>query len=77
MKCAKTFANHSMKFQVTSLTLDFEDDDFECPPALQSEIYDDIIGSFWDAADKDDLIEEITTVAGFAVKDIDYRHILI
>jgi len=66
-----------MKFQVTSLTLNFEDDDFECPPTIQSEIYEDIIGSFWDAADKEDLIEEITTVAGFTVKDIDYRHILI
>ncbi len=65
-----------MNFQVTSLTLDFEDDNFELSPTEQSEIYDDIIGSVWEAVDEDDLIEEITSATGFCVQSIDYKHIL-
>ena len=65
-----------MNFQVTSLTLDFEDDNFELSPTEQSEIYDDIIGSIWEAVDEDDLIEEITSATGFCVQSIDYKHVL-
>ena len=64
-----------MNFQVTSLTLDFEDDNFELSPTEQSEIYDDIIGSVWEAVDEDDLIEEITSATGFCVQSIDYKHV--
>ena len=65
-----------MNFQITSLTLDFEDDNFELSPTEQSEIYDDIIGSIWEAVDEDDLIEEITSATGFCVQSIDYKHVL-
>ena len=65
-----------MQFQITSIQFDFEDDNFELSPTEQSEIYDDIIGSVWEAVDEDDLIEEITSATGFCVQSIDYKHIL-
>ena len=65
-----------MQFQITEITFDFEDDNFELTPFAQLEIYEDYIGTFWEADDEDDLIDEVTTAAGFCIKSIDYRHIL-
>ena len=65
-----------MQFQITSIQFDFEDDDFELSPAEQSEFYDDYVGTFWEADDEDDLIEELTSSAGFCIQSIDYRIIL-
>ena len=42
----------------------------------EKELYDEIIGSFWEAVDGDDLVEEITAATGWCIKSIDYRHIL-
>jgi hypothetical protein len=39
-------------------------------------LYDDYIGTFWEAEDGDDLVEEITSASGWCIKSIDYRHIL-
>lgn len=66
-----------MQFQITEITFDFEDDNFELSPSVQLEIYEDYIGTFWEADDEDDLVEEITCAAGFCIKSIDYRHVLI
>ena len=66
-----------MQFQITAITFDFEDDNFELSPSVQLEIYEDYIGTFWEADDEDDLVEEITCAAGFCIKSIDYRHVLI
>ena len=41
-----------------------------------SEVYEDYIGTFWEADDGDDLVEEITCASGWCIKSIDYRHIL-
>ena len=57
-----------MQFQITSIQFDFEDDNFELSPSQQLEIYEDYIGTFWEADDEDDLIEELTSSAGFASK---------
>lgn len=65
-----------MTYQVTEIEFDFEDDNFELPPNQQQEIYEEVLGSLWDAIDGDDLIEEITTAVGFCIKSIDYRIIL-
>ena len=62
-----------MQFQITEITFDFEDDNFELSPSVQLEIYEDYIGTFWEADDEDDLVEEITCAAGFCIKSIDYR----
>ena len=73
-------ANHlslsNMQFQITEITFDFEDDNFEMSPSAQLEIYEDYVGTFWEADDEDDLIEEVTSSAGFCIKSIDYRTIL-
>jgi hypothetical protein len=65
-----------MKFQVTSINFDFEDDNFECPINEQIEIIDETKGHIWDADDEDDLVEEITCATGFCINSIDYRHVL-
>jgi hypothetical protein len=41
-----------------------------------NDVYDDYIGTFWEADDGDDLVEEITSASGWCIKSIDYRHIL-
>ena len=40
------------------------------------DFYDDYVGTFWEADDGDDLVEEITSAAGYCIKSIDYRHVL-
>ena len=57
-----------MQFQVTDIEFDF---DLGCDVDL-----DDYIGTFWEADDGDDLIEEITSATGWCIKSIDYRIIL-
>ena len=64
-----------MQFQITEITFDFEDDNLELTPSAQLEIYEDYVGTFWEADDEDDLVEEITCAAGFCIKSIDYRHV--
>ena len=65
-----------MQFQITEITFDFEDDNFELSPTMQQEVYEDYIGTFWEADDEDDLVDEVTTASGLCIKSIDYRHIL-
>ena len=67
-----------MLFQVTEIEFDFSDDvdDEALDVESQDEIYDEVLGSIWEANDEDDLIEEITCVTGWCIKSIDYRHVL-
>ena len=70
-----------MQFQVTEIQFDFTGcletwGSYELPEENQKEVYDEIIGSFWEAVDGDDLIEEITAATGWFINSIDYRHIL-
>jgi len=65
-----------MKFQVTSINFDFEDDNFECPINEQMEIIDETKGHIWDADDENDLVKEITCATGWCINSINYRHIL-
>ena len=70
-----------MQFQVTEIRFDFTGcletwGSYELPEENQKEVYDEIIGSFWEAVDGDDLIEEITAATGWFINSIDYRHIL-
>ena len=61
-----------MKFQVTQINIDLEDDDFELPPREQQAIIDDVKSLTWEASDPDDLVEEITNAIGFCINSIDY-----
>ena len=65
-----------MQFQITQIDFDFIDADGTLPIDIQDEIIDEYIGTFWDADDEDDLIEEISCASGWCIKSIDYRHVL-
>ena len=67
-----------MQFQVTSIEFDLDCDSAEEELTEQErvDLYEDYIGTFWEAEDGDDLVEEITSAAGYCIKTIDYRIIL-
>ena len=63
-----------MKFNVTDVEFDFDDDYAEESKLTfdeEIEIRDLALG-VWDAEDEDDLIEEVTTACGWCIKSIDY-----
>ena len=64
-----------MQFRVTSINFDFEDDNFELSPIEQQEVIEETLATTWEAADEDDLIEEITNATGWCIKSIDYRYL--
>ena len=64
-----------MKFNVTEVEFDFDDDYAEESKLTfdeEIEIRDLALG-VWDANDEDDLIEEVTTACGWCIKSIDYN----
>ena len=65
-----------MKFRVTFIHFDFEDDNFELPPAMQEEVIDETFSTIWEAVDEEDLVEEITAATGFCINSIDYEYVL-
>ena len=63
-----------MKFNVTDIEFDFDDDYAEESKLTfdeEIEIRDLALG-VWDANDEDDLIEEVTTACGWCIKNIYY-----
>ena len=73
----------TMQFQITSIQFDFSDDigngdtmDDFLTDEYKQDLYEDYIGTFWEADDEDDLIEEVTTAAGWCIQSIDYRIVL-
>ena len=63
-----------MKFNVTEVEFDFDDDYAEESKLTfdeEIEIRDLALG-VWDAEDEDDLIEDVTTACGWCIKSIDY-----
>jgi hypothetical protein len=65
-----------MQFQVTEIEFDFDDALHPMSDVEMQEVYDDYIGTFWEADDEDDLIEEITSATGWLIMSIDYLHVL-
>jgi len=64
-----------MKFNVTEVEFDFDDDYAEESKLTfeeEIEIRDLALG-VWEAEDEDDLIEEVTTASGWCIKSIDYE----
>ena len=64
-----------MKFNVTEVEFDFDDDYAEESKLTfdeEIEIRDLALG-VWDAEAEDDLIEEVTTACGWCIKNIDYE----
>ena len=64
-----------MKFNVTEVEFDFDDDYAEESKLTFDEEIElrDLALGVWDADDEDDLIEEITTASGWCIKSIDYE----
>ena len=65
-----------MQFRVTKINFDFEDDNFELSPIEQQEVIRETLDTTWEAADGDDLVEEITAATGWCVNSIDYCYVL-
>ena len=68
-----------MKFQVTAIAIDWQDDfDSIDPISLKerSQIIKNIVGSIWDVDDEDDLVDEISTAYGWLIESIDYEQVL-
>ena len=64
-----------MKYNVTEVEFDFDDDYAEESKLTfdeEIEIRDLALG-VWEAEDEDDLIEEVTTCSGWCIKSIDYE----
>ena len=80
MSLIKQHLYQQMMYQVTEIEFDLSTDDDSITQdmmnKLQEELNDEYIGTFWDADDGDDLVEEITSASGWCIKSIDYRHIL-
>ena len=64
-----------MKFNVTEVEFDFDDDYAEESKLTFDEEIElrDLALGVWDAEDEDDLIEEVTTACGWCIKSIDYN----
>ena len=65
-----------MQYQITVIEWDTSDSVYESTVEDEQELYDDYIGTFWEAEDGDDLVEEVTAASGYCIKSIDYRLIL-
>ena len=65
-----------MMYQVTEIEFDFEDALYPMTEQEMQDVYDDYVGTFWDADDGDDLVDEISCASGWCIKLIDYRIIL-
>ena len=64
-----------MKFNVTEIEFDFDDDYAEESKLTFDEEIElrDLALGVWEADDEDDLIEEVTTASGWCIKSIDYE----
>ena len=64
-----------MKYNVTEVEFDFNDDYAEESKLTFDEEIElrDLALGVWEADDEDDLIEEVTTAAGWCIKSIDYE----
>ena len=66
-----------MKFNVTEVEFDFDDDyanGFKLTFDEEIELRDLALG-VWEADNEDDLVEEITSASGWCIKSIDYDSI--
>ena len=63
-----------MKFEITDIEFDFTDS-FEVENYDQ-DLIDEVLATTWEAADEEDLIEEITNASGWCIKSVDYVHVL-
>lgn len=75
------FKPSSMLFQITDIKFDFTGcvethGSYELPEDEQKEVLDSVIGSFWEADDEDDLVDEISNGTGWLIESLDFVHVL-
>ena len=61
-----------MMYTICDIEIDFTDRYGTLPGEDQVIIIDDIKSQQWDAVDDDDLIDQITSVAGWNVQSVEY-----
>ena len=59
-----------MKYTITELNLDFEDDGFECPVLEQERLYREAAAREWEADDLEALKATVSVYTGFTVSHI-------
>ena len=59
-----------MKYTITELNLDFEDDGFECPVLEQERLYREAADREWEADDLESLKAAVSVYTGFTVSHI-------
>ena len=67
-----------MQFRVTDIEFDFDSDILDTEQMADEdcqEIIDEVLVTTWEAADEEDLIEEITNATGWCIKSIDYHYL--
>lgn len=62
-----------MLFKITAIKFDLDHDDEEVTEQYCTELYEETIGSIWEAVDGDDLVEQITGWCGWCIESIDYQ----
>ena len=59
-----------MKYTITELNLDFEDDDFECPIIEQQKLYREAADREWTSDSLEALKSAVSVYTGFTVSHI-------
>ena len=59
-----------MKYTITELNIDFEDDDFECPVIEQDKLYREAAARVWEADDLEALKAAVSVYTGFNVSHL-------
>jgi len=76
MKQLNKLSIRKMNYRITSINIDFEDDNFELSPTEQQGVIEEVMSTTWEACNGDDLVEEITAATGFCINSIDYCYVL-
>ena len=66
-----------MLFKITAIKFDLDCDsaDEELTEQNRAELYEETVGSVWEAIDGDDLVEQITGWCGWCIESIDYESV--
>lgn len=64
-----------IRYKVTEVQFDFQDDDFELPVQQQLDLIQDCKNSVWTVDEEDDLVDAITDHYGWCVQSIEYEEV--
>jgi hypothetical protein len=64
-----------MKFRVTDIEFDFEQDGEYPTAGYQEDLICDTLTAIWETESEDDLVEEITCATGWCIKSLDYEEV--